>query len=148
MIVCRPYIQTRFFNFSFGIGIPAVGLWILIKILPDLDLSRQIYYGLSLLLLIVPGLYFLIVRCVWSLRCDEEKRTLTFFKTLRKKVFTIRDIRELTVFKSLRSFDYNFKTLKDSVTFEEMDGMPELIAYLKKANTQMIINSPEDHKYF
>jgi hypothetical protein len=148
MIVCRPYIQTRFFNFSIGFVIPVISSWILVKILPNFDLSHKIYYGLSLLILILPGFYFLIARCVWGLNCDEEKRTLTFLKTFRKKIFSVREIKELSVFKSLRSFDYNFKTAKDSVTFEEMDGLPELIAFLKKANPQMSINSPEDHKYF
>src|SRR5665213_24578 len=148
MIVCRPYIQTRLFNFFVDVGIPVGGLWFLIKILPDMDLSHKIYYGLSLLLLVLPGLYFLIVRCVWALRRDEEKRTLTFFKTFRKKVFSIREIKELSVFKTMRSFDYYFKTAKETVTLEEMDGIPELIAFLKKTNSQLNINSPEDHKYF
>lgn len=148
MIVCRPYIQTRFFNFFVGVGIPLGGLWFLIKILPNMDLSHKIYYGLSLILLILPGLYFLIVRCVWTLSCDEEKKTLTFLKTFRKIVFSIREIKELSVFKTMRSFDYCFKTSKDTITLEEMDGIPKLIAFLKKTNPQININSPEDHKYF
>ncbi len=148
MIVCRPYIQTRFFNFFIGIIVPVLGSWILVTVLPDMDWSHRIYYGLSLLILILPGLYFLIIRCVWGLNCDEEKKTLTFFKTFRKKIFPVREIKELSVFKSLRSFDYNFKTSEESVTLEEMDGLPELIAFLKKANPQISINSPEDHKYF
>jgi hypothetical protein len=48
----------------------------------------------------------------------------------------------------LPSFDYCFKIAQRSFTFEEMDNMPELIAYLKKINPQIDIGSPEDHKYF
>lgn len=148
MIVCRPYLQTRVLNFFIGIIIPVVSSWILVKIIPDLDLSHKVYYSLSLLLLILPGFYFLIFRCVWIIRCDEEKKTLTFLKTFRKKTFQIKTIKELWVFKTMRSFDYSFKTTKDSVTLAEMDGLPELIAFLKKENPRINIVSPEDHKYF
>jgi hypothetical protein len=148
MIVCRPYIQTRIFNVLIGIAIPAGCVFLLGKVLPDPDFSHKIYYILSLLLLIFPGLYFLTARCVWILRCDEEEKTLCFVKTFHNLTFPIREIDELSVFKTLRGFDYRFKTARYSFTFEEMDDMSELIAFLKKTNPQLSINSPEDHKYF
>jgi len=118
------------------------------KVLTNPTHTYKIVYILFLPLFIVAGFYFLFFRCVWILKCDEDKRTLSFIKIFRKQTFSIRDINDLTVFKTIRGFDYCFKIAQYSFTFEEMDNMPELIAYLKKVNPQLNIGSPEDHKYF
>jgi hypothetical protein len=148
MIVCRPYIQTRLFNFLIGIGIPVSCSMLLERVLTDPTFTYKIVYIIFLPLFVVGGLYFLFYRCIWALRCDEEKRTLTFIKTFHKKTYSVRHINELTVFKTVLGFDYYFRIAQYSFTLEEMDNMPELIAYLKKVNPQIEIGSPEDHKYF
>jgi hypothetical protein len=148
MIVCRPYIQTRVTNFVAGIVIPVSGSAYLARIVLDPHFEHKIYYFLSLPFFVLGGFYFLFFGCVWHLHCDDEKKTLTFFKTLRKKTFSIRHIDRLTVFKTIRGFDYRFEVAQHSFTLEEMDNMPELIAYLKKTKPQLDINSPEDKKYF
>lgn len=148
MIVCRIYTQTRVFNIAFGIVAPVVGSLVLWNVIPSLDLSHKIYYTLSLLILILSGLYFLFIRCVWGLRCDEGRRLLTFYKTFRKKTYPLSKIKELSVFKNFRGYDFYFTTPDQIFTFTEMDGMPELIAFMKKKNPRLNIISPEDHKYF
>jgi hypothetical protein len=148
MIVCRPYIQARLFNLGVGIGIPVIFPILLKMVLAAPPFTYKIVCIVFLPLFTVAGLYFVFYRCVWALRCDEDKRTLTFIKTFRKKTYSIRHINELTVFKTVFGFDYYFKVAQYSFTFSEMDNMPELIAYLKKVNPQIDIGSPEDHKYF
>ena len=148
MIVCRPYIQTRIFNLLIGVGLPGSCSMFLTKIWSQPTLPYKAVYIIFLPFFVLTGFYFLFFHCVWALRCDEEQRTITFFKTFYKQTFPIRQINELTVFKTLRGYDYFFKVAQYSFTFDELDNMPELIAYLKNANSQINIVSPEDHKYF
>jgi hypothetical protein len=147
LILAGLYLK-KLINIVVGIGIPAICLFPLVEALRVPIAAHEIYYLLLLPLFILAGFYFLIWRCVWFLRCDEENRTLSFVKTFRRLTIPIKEIKELTVFETLRGFAYRFKTLKSSVTLEEMDDMPELIEFLKKINPQININSPEDHKSF
>jgi hypothetical protein len=154
MIVCRPYIQSRVFNLLIGAAMPVSCLLLLKSLLSSPSYPYKIYYYILLPVLALAGFYFLFDRCVWAVNCDEEKKTLTFYKTFYKKTYSVRHLTELTVFKSvikipfISGFDYSFKFIKYAITFAEMDNMPELIAYLKKTNPQIDIVSPEDHKYF
>jgi hypothetical protein len=154
MIVCRPYIQNRVFNLLVGVVLPAGCLRFLNEMVSSPDYPYKNYYYVLLSFLTLAGLYFLFDRCVWSINCDEVKKTLTFYKTLRRKTYSVRHLTELTVFRGVVRFplvsryDYSFKFMKYSITFPEMDNMSELIAYLKKTNPQINIGSPEDHQYF
>jgi hypothetical protein len=152
MIVCRPYIQTKVYNILIGVIIPVCASMYLARIISDPTGHQKIYYYLSLPFLIIPGVYFLFFRCIWALKCDEEKKTLSFTKTLRNRTFSIRHIDEIVVFKMFRIFyqgyDFYFKIARFTFSFEEMDNMPDLITFLKKTNPQIDIRSPEDHKYF
>ncbi|HTA76364.1 MAG TPA: hypothetical protein VK791_04340 [bacterium] len=154
MIVCRPYIQTRVFNLLIGTVMPAGCLTHLYQMISSPDYPYKAYYYVLLPVLTLAGFYFLFDRCIWAVNCDEGKKTLTFYKTFRRKSYSIRHLTEMTVFKSViklplvSGFDYSFKFVKYVITFPEMDNMPELTAYLKKTNPQISIGSPEDHKYF
>ena len=127
---------------------PVVSGIILMRIIANPTMTEKIYYYLSLPPLILGGLYFFFTHCIWVLRCDEDSKTLIFTRVFRKKVIPIKEIEELIIYRTLRGYDYRFKTSRYSITFEEMDEMPELIAFLKKNNPQINIGSPEDHTYF
>ena len=148
MIVYRPYIQTNLFNVFVGILAPAgFGGWFY-YLLHSGPFPGKIYLYLSFPVLVAGGLYYLFAQSVWLMVCDDEKGVLYFYKTFRKLHFRIGEMKELSVFKSFRGFDFRFKTRARQITVEEMDGMPELVAYIRRINPKIDINSPEDHKIF
>ena len=148
LLILAGLYLTRLFNLLVGIGLPVLCLFPLIEALHQPVAAHRVYYFILLPFFLGAGIYFLIERCVWSLQCDEEKRTITFVQFSRRRTFLIREMKELIVFNTLRGYDYCFKTSRFSFNFEEMDNMHELIAFLKRINPQIDITSPEDHKYF
>ncbi len=148
MIVYRPYIQTNLFQVSLGILAPLFCSWAFVFLLRTGDFPGRIYYLLSCPFVVVGGLYFLFSRCVWVLICDDEKGLLYFYKTTKMVLFRVRELKELYVFKSFRGFDFRFRTKAREITIEEMDGMHELVTYIRRINPQIDVTSPEDHKLF
>jgi hypothetical protein len=148
MIVYRPYSQTNFFNLFIGILAPAgFGWWFYYLINSD-PFPGKMYMVLSFPILVAGGIYYLFTRSIWKMVCDDEKGFLYFYKTFRKVHIRVQELKELSVFKTFRGYDFRFSTRARQVTVEEMDGMPELVAYLKRINPKIDVNSPEDHKVF
>ncbi len=148
MIVYRPYLQTNLFHLFVGILAPigfGTAFWFLLQGPP---FHEKILLLLSFPCFVVGGIYYLLAHCVWKLVCDDEKGLLFFSKTFRRIVFRVRDLKELNVYNTFRGVDYRFKTGSRQITIEEMDGMPELMTYLRRANPQVDVTSPEDHTLF
>lgn len=148
MIVYRPYLQTNLFHIFVGILAPVGFGSAFYFLLRGPAFHEKILLLLSFPCFVVAGIYYLFAHCVWKLTCDDERGLLYFTKTFRRIIFRVRDLKELNVYNTFRGVDYRFKTTLRQVTIEEMDGMPELVSYLRKANPQIDVTSPEDHTLF
>jgi hypothetical protein len=148
MMILRPYTQTNLWNLFIGFFAPLGFSYAFYRLFEGPAFSGRLTIMLSFPFFIAGGLYYLFARCVWKLRCDDEKGILYFTKTFKRVIFRARELRELNVFRTSRGYDYRFKTSTKAVTVEEMDGMAELVTYLKKVNPQINISSPDDHVVF
>jgi hypothetical protein len=148
MTVYRPYLQTNLFHLFIGVLAPAGLISAFVFLVRGPYFPGRLYLLISFPIMAAGGLYYLFAHCVWVLICDEEKNILHFYKTTRKVILRVRELKELSVFKTFRGFDYRFKTSIRQITIEEMDGMHELVAYIRKVNPQINVSSPEDHTLF
>ena len=148
MTVYRPYLQTYLFDLFIGVLAPVGLIWAFVVLLQGAYFPGRLYLLISFPVMAAAGLYYLMAQCVWWMVCDEERGVLYFYKTFQRVIFRVRELKELNVFKSFRTFDHRFKTVSRQITVEEMDGMHELVAYIRKVNPQINVTSPEDHTFF